>query len=63
VADALFSGLAFLDGAAAFAFAGVFPLTALVTGLAATLAFTGVLSLAGMRALFLLCHRLERNPS
>ena len=58
MADVLFCSAA-LDGAAAFAFAGVFPFAALVTGLAAALAFTGVLSFAGMCALF--PHRLERD--
>jgi hypothetical protein len=54
-------GLAALGGAAAFAFAGIFPLAALVTGLAATLAFTGLLSLTGMRAL--LPHCLKGDSS
>ena len=55
-------GLAAVSGAAALAFAGVFPLATLVTGLAATLAFTVVLPFAGMYALFFR-HRLERDSS
>jgi hypothetical protein len=51
--------LAALGGATAFALAGVLALTAPVTGLAAALPFTGVLSFAGVRAL--VPHRLERN--
>ena len=51
--------LAALGGAAAFALAGVLALTARVTGLAAALPFTGVLSFAGVRAL--VPHGLERN--
>ena len=48
-------------GAAALAFAGVFPFTALVAGLAATLAFTGILPLTGLCAF--IPHGLERDSS
>jgi len=58
--SAMVSWLLDFDGAAAFAFAGVFPFATLVTGLAATLAFTGVLSFAGM-GFTLLRHGLERD--
>ena len=50
-----------LSGAAALAPAGIPALTSLIARLPAASASTGVLSLAGVPALF--GHGLERNPS
>ena len=55
--------MAAVGRAAAFAFAGVFALAAVVARLAAAFAFTGVLPLAGMNVfLAFVIHLLERDP-
>src|SRR5215471_16985229 len=55
-------GMAAVSRAASFAFAGVLPFAAVVTGFATAFAFTGVLSFAGMNVLLAFVgHLLERN--
>jgi len=56
--------MAAVSGASALALAGIFPFTAIVARLAATFAFTRILSFAGVNVLAALAaHLVERDAS
>jgi len=56
--------MAAVSGTSALALAGIFPFTAIVARLAATFAFTRILSFAGVNVLVALAaHLVERDAS